>query len=113
MVSIVVLATTATAIANAESRETLAQLARQKAGRAAGHRDAGWAQHTFLVGVSPRVPQVCSRRKKAVELPAALSRRVARRLISARSPQHRVTRYRTFNAAKSLDPLYRYGVWIV
>jgi hypothetical protein len=51
MVRIVVLATIATAIANAESREALAQLARQQAGRTAGHRDAGWAQHTFLVGV--------------------------------------------------------------
>ena len=64
MVRIVVLATIANAIANAESREALAQLARQQAGRAAGHRDAGWVQHAFLVGVSPRGPQVCSRRTK-------------------------------------------------
>jgi len=49
MVRIVVLATIATAIANAESREALAQLARQQAGRAAGNRDAGWAQHASLV----------------------------------------------------------------
>lgn len=50
MVRIVVLATIANAIANAESREALAQLARQQAGRAAGHRDAGWCStHSSLV----------------------------------------------------------------